>query len=150
DLGTTYSLIGWVTPEGRAQLLPDHVEREVFHTPSVVHITARAAFVGQIAETLLEERPELRVLRFFKRHFGEARPLFFDEESRPWHAEAIGALVLRKLRFDAESYLSSKIDGAVISVPAHFSDPQRRAVLAAASLAEIPVLGLIEEPVAAA
>ena len=103
-----------------------------------------------MAENLLEVDPELKVLRFFKRHFGDEQPIFFDDQQMPWTAEAIGALVLKKLRFDAESFASSAVESAVITVPAHFSDPQRKAVLAAAMMADLPVLGLVEEPVAAA
>lgn len=150
DLGTTYSLIARMGSHGTPMLLPDNVDHDVFHTPSVVAILNKAALVGRMAENLLEVDPELKVLRFFKRHFGEEQPIYFDDQRTPWAPEAIGALVLKKLRFDAESFASSQVESAVITVPAHFSDPQRKAVLAAAMMADVPVLGLVEEPVAAA
>jgi molecular chaperone DnaK len=150
DLGTTYSLIARMGSHGTPLLLPDHVEQDVFHTPSVVGITNRSALVGRMAEHILEVDPEFKVLRFFKRQFGEERPIYFDDQRTAWSAEAIGALMLRKLRYDAESFASSQVESAVITVPAHFSDPQRKAVLAAAMMADIPVLGLVDEPVAAA
>src|SRR5262249_12422602 len=64
--------------------------------------------------------------------------------------ESIAALLLKKLRVDAEVYGTDKVAGAVITVPAHFVHTQRNAVIAAASLADLPVLDLIDEPIAAA
>jgi molecular chaperone DnaK (HSP70) len=103
-----------------------------------------------MVEPLLEQNPDLKVIRFFKRQFGENRPIYYDDQGAAWYPEAIAALVLKKLRFDAESYSATELQNAVITVPAHFNDLQRKAVIAAASLAEIEVLGLVEEPVAAA
>jgi molecular chaperone DnaK (HSP70) len=150
DLGTTYSLVARMDPEGRPVLIPDHAESDVLHTPSVVHIAQNAAFVGRLAEALLEQDPKLQVVRFFKRSMGDPTPVFYDDNGAAWYAEGVTALVLRKLGFDAEASSSVRVEEAVITVPAHFSDPQRRAVLAAATLADLAVAGLVEEPVAAA
>jgi molecular chaperone DnaK (HSP70) len=150
DLGTTYSLVARMDAEGRPILVPDHVESDVFHTPSVVHITQNAAFVGRLAESLLEQDPQLQVVRFFKRAMGDPTPVFYDDNGAAWYAEGVAALVLRKLAYDAEASAAARVDDAVITVPAHFSDPQRRATLAAATLSDLSVLGLVEEPVAAA
>jgi molecular chaperone DnaK len=150
DLGTTYSLIADIGPEGRPRLIPDCLEPDLVHTPSVVQIEKASAFVGSMAEALLETDPSATVVRFFKRKLGTSEALLYDEQGRGWRAEGVAALVLKKLAYDAESLGSSRVDSAVITVPAHFTDPQRRAVLAAAALAGLPVLGLVEEPVAAA
>lgn len=150
DLGTSYSLIARTHPDGSTTLVPDFRDPDRVHTPSVVLVTGGSAFVGSIAEDLVEDHPELPILRFFKRHLGEREPVYFDDAGTGWHAESIGALILDKLRFDAETEVSRKIDGAVITVPAHFNDVQRKAVTAAASLANVPLEDLIEEPVAAA
>ena len=150
DLGTTYSLTARMDAEGRPVLIPDHVESDVFHTPSVVHIAQNAAFVGRMAEAMLEQNPKLQVVRFFKRLMGEPTTVCYDENGAAWYPEGVAALVLRKLAYDAEASASVRVEDAVITVPAHFTDPQRKAVLAAATLADIPVLGLVEEPVAAA
>src|SRR5689334_2164748 len=99
DLGTTYSLVARVDHEGRPTLLPDHAERDVVHTPSVVYVNGRTAFVGRIVDTLLEQDPNLPVVRFFKRHFGEEQPILFDGAGTGWLPEAVGALVLKKLRY---------------------------------------------------
>jgi molecular chaperone DnaK len=150
DLGTTYSLIARMGHDGVPLLLPDQIEQELVHTPSVVYIANESAFVGRIVETLLEQDPGLKVIRFFKRQFGQPDPIFFDGQGTPWFAESAAALVLKKLRFDAESFCSESVQSAVITVPAHFNDLQRKAVIAAAAMADVPVLGLVEEPVAAA
>jgi molecular chaperone DnaK (HSP70) len=149
DLGTTYSLIARQESSGSLILLPDIIDQELY-TPSSVYVNQGTAFVGQLAEALAEQQPDTKIIRFFKRHFGENKPIFFERDGTAWHSEGIAALVLRKLRLDAESYTAERIDGAVITVPAHFNDPQRKAVIAAAELAEVPVLDLLEEPVAAA
>ena len=73
DLGTTYSLISDIGPEGRPRLIPDCLEPELVHTPSVIHIEKASAFVGSMAEALLETDPSATVVRFFKRKLGTTR-----------------------------------------------------------------------------
>jgi len=152
DLGTTYSLIAQMGLDGHPVLIPDYTDKAVLHTPSVVYIDEQGAFVGQMVEMRVEQNPSLdgKVIRLFKRHLGEASPIHYDSQGNAWYPEAMAALVLKKLCLDAESYTSSDVEGAVITIPAHFNDLQRKAVYAAAALAEIPVLGLLEEPIAAA
>lgn len=150
DLGTSYSLVGRMHPDGATSLIPDTRDEERYHTPSTVVISGDDAFVGALAEDLVEDHPELPAIRFFKRQLGDREEIYFDERGRGWHAEGLSALVLSKLRFDAETEGSRRVEGAVISVPAHFNDRQRKAVAAAASLAELPLLDLVDEPVAAA
>lgn len=150
DLGTTYSLISRLGPDGKPILIPDHSDKDIFATPSAAYITQGNAIIGSLVDTLLEQNPELPVLRFFKRKFGTGEPVYFDKSQNAWHAESLGALVLKKLQFDAESYTGSRIENAVITVPAHFNDLQRKGVIHAAAMADMPVLGLVEEPVAAA
>jgi len=150
DLGTTYSLVSRMDAEGRPALVPDCAESDVFHTPSVVHLAQNAAFVGSMAEQLLEQDPTIQVIRFFKRLMGVPEPVCYDDNGAAWYPEGVSALLLKKLAFDVESMASQPMGEAVITVPAHFNDPQRKAVLAAATLADIEVMGLVEEPVAAA
>jgi molecular chaperone DnaK (HSP70) len=136
--------------EGRPALVPDCSESDVFHTPSAVHIANNAAFVGRMAEQLLEQDPTIQVVRFFKRLMGVPEPVCYDENGAAWYPEGVSALLLKKLAFDVEAMAHQPLDDAVITVPAHFNDPQRKATLAAATLADMEVLGLVEEPVAAA
>lgn len=150
DLGTTFSLISRLDGGGKPALLPDSTNRELVHTPSVVYVNGRSAFVGNVVDALLEQDPNLPVVRFFKRQFGETAPIVYDRDGTPWLPETIGALVLKKLRMDAENVMLPGITGAAVTVPAHFNDLQRKAVKAAALLADLPLLGLVDEPVAAA
>lgn len=150
DLGTTFSAVSRLGGEGLPLLVPDHADPSECFTPSVVHLSAAGAFVGTVAESMLEQDPELQAIRFFKRNLGDPRPIWYGDGGEPWLAEGVASLVLRKLRHDAEQHTLADFTGAVVTVPAHFTDSQRAAVLAAAALADTPVLGLVEEPVAAA
>ncbi len=107
--------------------------------------------VGWQAEGKFEQSPEqVRLLTFFKRHFGSPEPLAYDAAGNAWHPEGLAALVLKKLRFDAETHAGQPLQGAVMTVPAHFNDLQRKTAQQAAALADIPISDLLDEPVAAA
>jgi molecular chaperone DnaK len=151
DLGTTFSLISYVNSAGTPTLIPSRRNPQRFQTPSVVHIGERGAVVGDLAEELLVEEAGLPVSRFAKLSMGQpGRSVLTDHLGQTYSAEAISALILRKLKEDAEAALSEPITGAVITVPANFNDAQRQATVNAGRLADIPVLGLVEEPLAAA
>ncbi|WP_370477057.1 Hsp70 family protein [Tamlana flava] len=150
DLGTTFSLSATIGRNGEPILLPDNSNNDLFHTPSAVYIEGETAYIGNIIEARLEQNPGLPVIRFFKRQFGEKKPLYIDSDQTPWYPESLAALILKKLRIDAETYTSQTVEGAVITVPAHFNDLQRKCILNAATLIELPVIGLLEEPIAAA
>lgn len=150
DLGTTFSLAATVGRNGEPILLPDNSNKNLFHTPSAIHIDGETAYIGNVIEARLEQNPGLSVIRFFKRSFGEKKSLYIDSDQTPWYPESLAALILKKLRIDAETYTSQQVEGAVITVPAHFNDKQRKCILNAATLINLPVLGLLEEPIAAA
>ena len=150
DLGTTFSLSSIIGEKGNVMMIPDLHFRNTYFTPSIVHINKDTAYVGEMVEPLLLQNPELNVIRFFKRKLGEEQPVYYDKEGTAWFPESIAALVLKKLKHDAENFLGDTVTGAVITIPAHFNDLQRKAVINSAYLADIPVQGLIEEPVAAA
>lgn len=151
DLGTTFSLISYINSVGTPTLIPSRRDPKVFQTPSVVHIGDRGALVGDLVEELLQEEPSLPVCRFAKLSMGKPdTTVFKDHLGQPYTPEAISALVLRKMKEDAEAALSEPVTGAVITVPANFNDAQRQATVNAGRLADIPVLGLVEEPLAAA
>ena len=133
DLGTSYSLVARMDTDGVPALIPDAGNPELFHTPSVVVVAESSAYVGTIAEALVEENPELKPIRFFKRNLGIREPIYYDDLGSEWFPEGIAALLLNKLQFDTESEASAAVSGTVITVPAHFSAPQRQAVAAAAT-----------------
>jgi molecular chaperone DnaK len=151
DLGTTFSLISYINSAGTPTLCPSRRDPQRFQTPSVVHIGERGCLVGDLVEEMLVEEPALPVARFAKLMMGRAQePVYTDTAGRGYSPEAISALILRKLKDDAEAAFSEPITGAVITVPANFNDAQRQATVNAGRLADIPVLGLVEEPLAAA
>lgn len=150
DLGTTFSLIARVDAHGTPILFPDRHESQRFNTPSVVHVGPDGALVGQAVEELLDDTPSLPVARFVKLSMGRDEPIYTDHLGRAWRPEALSALILKKLRRDVAAFTDEPIEGAIISVPAHFNDPQRQATRQAAELAGLRVLDLVEEPLAAA
>lgn len=150
DLGTTYSLIARVDPHGNPVLFPDMHEAERFKTPSVVHVGSDGALVGQPVEELLEDTPNLPHVRFVKLRMGEEEPVLIDNLGQAWRPEGIAALILLKLQRDAKAFTDDETESAVLSVPAHFSDAQRRATLHSGQLAGLNVVDLVEEPLAAA
>ena len=144
DLGTTHSLIGMHSAAG-PQLFPNaHGE---LLTPSVVSLADGAVLVGQPARDRLVSHPQQTVAHF-KRWMGSDRETRLGDRS--FRAEELSAMVLRSLLADAEAVLGHKVEEAVISVPAYFSDAQRKATRAAGELAGIRVERLINEPTAAA
>ncbi len=150
DLGTTFSLVSYVNASGMPVTCPCRNNPQRFQTPSVVHIGQRGCLVGDVVEDLLAEEPGLEVCRFPKLSMGENVTVYTDHQGITYSPEAISSLVLRKLRADADAALNENITGVVISVPAHFNEAQRRATTNAGRLADLPILGLVEEPVAAA
>ena len=145
DLGTTHSLIArW--HEGQAQLAPNALGD--FLTPSVVAIEASGQIlVGKSARERAQTHPELAAAAF-KRSMGTAKEIMLGKER--FRAEALSALVLKSLISDAEAAFGNKVTEAIISVPAYFSDVQRKATRTAGELAGIKVERLINEPTAAA
>jgi len=145
DLGTTNSLIAVWTPDG-PQLLENALGETL--TPSAVSIAEDGvALIGSPALDRLITHPE-RSAASFKRWMGTSTGAKLADKT--YRAEELSALVLRALREDAETKLGERIDEAVISVPAYFNDPQRKATLDAAKLAGLNVQRLINEPTAAA
>ncbi len=147
DLGTTYSVIAYIDDKGNPQVIPNSQGQTT--TPSAVLFGGKEPVVGAAAKKKSASDPT-NFEAFAKRHMGERSYTFTNKKGETYRAEEISALVLDKLKEDAELFLGEKIDGAVITVPAYFSDPQREATLQAGTIASIPVLGMINEPTAAA
>lgn len=150
DLGTTYSMIAHVNPHGQPALFPDVHNASQFRTPSLVYIGREGCLVGASAEELLDDAPELPVVRFVKAWLAEAGWRYQDHQQRSWSAVGLSALILRKLLKDADTFAQDELGPGVITVPAHFTDEQRRATLSAATLAGLTAVRLVEESVAAA
>ena len=144
DLGTTHSLIGAYTEQG-SKLFPNALGGLL--TPSVVSVDGDTVLVGQAARDRLISHPD-RTVAAFKRWMGSSRETRLGDRS--FRPEELSALVLRSLLADAEAAMGGKITEAVISVPAYFSDAQRKATRSAGELAGVRVERLINEPTAAA
>ena len=145
DLGTTHSLVGAFV-DGAPKLFPNALGEIL--TPSAVSVDEHGdVIVGQAARDRLITHPE-RSVATFKRWMGSARETRLG--TRSFRAEELSALLLRSLVADAQAALGEPVEEAVISVPAYFSDAQRKATRAAGELAGIKVERLINEPTAAA
>lgn len=145
DLGTTNSLIA-VWENGVARLIPNSLGQVL--TPSCVSIDDDGAIlVGQAARERLQTHPQVSAANF-KRLMGSDKTIRLGQRS--FRAEELSALVLRALKADAEAALGQPVFEAVITVPAYFSDAQRKATRAAGELAGLRVERLLNEPTAAA
>ncbi len=145
DLGTTHSLVGMYGDEGPV-LFPNALGD--YLTPSVVSVDDDGhIIVGQAARDRMVSHPGASVATF-KRWMGTPRETRLG--TRNFRPEELSALILRTLVADAEAATGQKVSEAVISVPAYFSDAQRKATRAAGELAGIRVERLINEPTAAA
>lgn len=145
DLGTTYSCVALLDDDGRPTTLLN--EEGDATTPSVVFFDRSGPVVGREAEKAAEFEPD-RIARFAKRDMGEAayhRTICGE----PFPPEVIQSLVLRKLQRDAQLQLG-EFRQAVITVPAYFNEPRRKATQDAGRLAGLDVLDIINEPTAAA
>lgn len=150
DLGTTFSLVSYLNPKGVPALCPDRQNSSRFQTPSIVHVGLQGAIVGDLCEALVADDPSVPICRFAKLGMGRPEAVYTGLDQTAYRPEAISALILRKMKQDAEMHLDAEITGAVITIPAHFNEAQRQATVDAGRLADLPVLGLVEEPVAAA
>ncbi|EBX9014780.1 molecular chaperone HscC [Salmonella enterica subsp. enterica serovar Anatum] len=145
DLGTTNSLIAaW--QDGAAQLIPNKFGE--YLTPSIISMDEnKQILVGKPAAARKTSHPD-KTAALFKRAMGSNTHWHLGEES--FNAPELSSLVLRSLKEDAEDYLQQPIKDVVISVPAYFSDEQRKHTRLAAELAGLNAVRLINEPTAAA
>lgn len=145
DLGTTNSLVAVWRGES-SELVPNALGQ--FLTPSVVGLDDQGrVLVGQAARERLHTHPR-QTTSLFKRHMGSATEVRLGDRS--FRPEELSALVLKSLKEDVERAFGETVHEAVISVPAYFSDAQRKATRIAGELAGLKVEKLINEPTAAA
>ncbi len=145
DLGTTNSLAA-IWRDANPVLIPNALGSVL--TPSAVSLAEDGTtLVGQAARDRLSTRPD-RSAASFKRAMGTGH--VFELAGRAFRAEELSALVLRSLKDDAERFLGMPVEEAVITVPAYFSNAQRRATETAGQLAGLRVRRLLNEPTAAA
>jgi molecular chaperone DnaK (HSP70) len=147
DLGTTYSAVAICGASGRPEIIPNREGERI--TPSVVLFQDDSAAVGSMAKRAVTDAPE-DVVQFVKRKMGDRNWHFVTSAGEQHDAEWISAIILRRLKEDAELALGEPVTHAVITVPAYFDDARRRATIDAGQIAGLTVLGVINEPTAAA
>jgi len=170
DLGTTFSVVAHLEA-GRPVVIPNAEDSRL--TPSVVgFLKDGKRLVGQLAKLQAIANPDGTIFSI-KRHMGRRTYLDLDSlsddrevirqikrrmgsdywvrfEDREYTPEEISAMILQKVKSDAESYLGEKIEKAVISVPAYFNISQRQASIDAGTIAGLEVMRIVDEPTAAA
>jgi molecular chaperone DnaK len=145
DLGTTYSCVSVVEGGEPTVIVNTEGDRT---TPSVVAFTSDGErLVGKIAKNQAVQNPN-RTVTSIKRHMG--KNFTADIDGKKYKPEEISAMILQKLKADAEAYLGETVTQAVITVPAYFEDSQRQATKNAGKIAGLDVKRIINEPTAAA
>jgi len=145
DLGTTNSCVA-VMEGGEAVVIPNAEGNRT--TPSVVGFSKTGErLVGQVAKRQSVSNPD-KTVSSIKRHMGTEFKVKIDDKT--YSPQEISAMVLQKLKTDAEAYLGQPITQAVITVPAYFTDAQRQATKDAGAISGLEVLRIINEPTAAA
>src|SRR5579884_2958052 len=145
DLGTTNSVIAFMEG-GEPRVIPNAEGSNT--TPSIVAFSKNGErLVGQPAKRQAVVNPDRTVISI-KRKMGTSDKTTID--GKDYSPEQISAMILQKLKTDAEAFLGEKVDKAVITVPAYFNDAQRTATKNAGQIAGMEVLRIINEPTAAA
>ena len=148
DLGTTFSAAAIVNEHGKPEILPNSDSDRL--TPSVVLFDDDVTVVGKTAKQQSVAVPE-QVVDFVKRRMGQPADVYFRKfHGKNYSADEISAIILKKVKQDAEARLGEPVTDAVITVPAYFGDAERAATKNAGSIAGLNVLQLVNEPTAAA
>jgi L1 cell adhesion molecule like protein len=171
DLGTTYSCVG-VWKDGQCEIIAN--DQGLRTTPSYVAFTDNERLIGNAAKNQASQNPENTIFdakRLIGRIFSDKstqddikhfpfkvidknnKPIIqatYKGELKDFQPEEISSMVLIKMKETAEAYLGTKVDSAVITVPAYFNDAQRQSTKDAGAIAGLNVLRIINEPTAAA
>ncbi|MBS3176250.1 molecular chaperone DnaK [Candidatus Woesearchaeota archaeon] len=144
DLGTTFSAVA-VMEGGKATIIPNAEGDRT--TPSVVSIKDGERVVGKIARNQAIVNPQ-NTIRSIKRKMGTDEKIEID--GKEYTPQEISAMILQKMKADAEAFLGHKVTDAVVTCPAYFNDAQRQATKDAGKIAGLNVLRIVNEPTAAA
>ncbi len=148
DLGTTFSAIAHINDHGKPEVIPNAEGERI--TPSVILFDDDVTTVGQAALWNAIAHPE-KIAQFVRLEMGKSKDEFSREfNGRKYSAEELSAIILKKLKQDAEAYLGTEITDAVITVPAYFKDVERQATRNAGEIAGLNVLKVLNEPAAVA
>jgi molecular chaperone DnaK len=145
DLGTTFSCMS-IMEAGKPIVIPNSEGGRT--TASIVAFTKEGErLVGSLAKRQAVTNPQ-RTIQSIKRKMGTSEKIRID--NKEYSPQEISAMILQKLKIDAEAYLGEKISKAVVTVPAYFNDAQRQATKDAGKIAGLEVLRIINEPTASA
>jgi molecular chaperone DnaK len=148
DLGTTYSAVAVIGGSGKPEVLVNRDGERI--TPSVVFFDTDVTLVGSMAKRSAATAP-LDVVQFVKRQMGDKDWRFEPSSGGSYSPEEVSAIILKRLKEDAELFLGEgQVTDAVITVPAFFDDARRRATKDAGKIAGLNVLRVLNEPTAAA
>lgn len=143
DLGTTNSCVA-IMEGGEPVVIPNPEGNRT--TPSVVAFKGEERLIGELAKRQAVTNPN--TIMSIKRYMGTDHKVEID--GKAYTPQEISAMILQKLKADAEAYLGEKVEKAVITVPAYFNDSQRQATKDAGTIAGLEVLRIVNEPTAAA
>ncbi len=146
DLGTTFSAISVTEESGLPKIIP--VDEGEHILPSVIYFDGDSVLVGRDAERAAESGPE-GMVSFIKREMGDPDWVMTIGE-RDYRPADLSAFILKRLKSEAEKQYGRPVEGAVVTVPAYFAAAERQDTWEAASIAGLEILGLINEPTAAA
>lgn len=146
DLGTTNSAVAYIDDSGNPTIVPNREGERV--TPSVIFFEDGTPVIGSTAKSISVSDPT-NTVQFVKRQMGNAS-YKFPISGEMFTPEDLSALILKRLKEDAEEAIGAKVTKAVITVPAYFDDSQRKATQDAGRIAGLDVLKVINEPTAAA
>lgn len=147
DLGTTNSAIAYINDDDQPEIIVNRDGDRV--TPSVILFEDNEPIVGSEAKGNSVSDPD-NVIQFVKRNLGNKSYKYISDEGEEYSSEELSALILKRMKEDAEDYLAKEVTQAVITVPAYFNDSQRKATQDAGKIAGLDVLKVINEPTAAA
>ena len=148
DLGTTFSALAILNAIGKPEIIPNADGERL--TPSAIFFDEENPDIVRVGIEAINSRHlnAQRSVRWIKRHMGDAN-YHKNVNSKDWTPEELSALILKKLKQDC-SVEHGEIRDAVISVPAHFDEVRRKATMDAGNMAGLNVIGIVNEPVAAA
>ena len=147
DIGNSFASVASLNHEGEPTLLKDvgsKKEWEVF-TPMRIQIEDQFAFIGQSVNELLLSNYSLNYCGSFFEKLGQEDFIYIDDSQKEWSATELMALVLRKLKLDAESHTTEKLEAAVAVVPSYFTPEQKTELERAFSWGGMPLQHLVED-----
>jgi len=148
DLGTTFSAIAILNNIGKGEIVPNAEGERI--TPSAIYFDDADSSIIRVGIEAVNSRhlnPE-RSVRWIKRHMGDS-DYHLSVDGKEWTPRQLSSLILKKLKQDA-GVENGEITDVVISVPAHFDEARRKATMDAGTMAGLNVIGIVNEPVAAA